>query len=344
MDFFKSNFLCMSHLLLMVLLAWSSSIFKIILTLRIQRMALFNSTNCVPMWPSIASLGLWFKFLGLISSQFWLSLLVAFHFIAVGETLYWLMNRVLCLQFCDVFVFHLSPYQFEVVVGGGYEVVLHGIWATLDAHLDWVVLHVDIANAFNTISRKTIFQELRATRGLIVTTFLFVRSFYGLHVPLYFNHHSSSRALFVILFSMGTCQGDPLVGPFFTFVHFCTLHYFSRVFPSCLFPSLASDTHIFGPTHVISFAFNHFASQLAFIGLYVQPHKCSAQVLSSFLPRFVPPAKFCCPPCGIRILGVPFDYASFISFLWQEVLIENVWHATVFPKLGDVQVAFGIFS
>jgi hypothetical protein len=56
-----------------------------------------------------------------------------------------------------VFVFHLSPYQFEVVVGGGYEVVLHGIWATLDAHFDWVVLHVDIVNAFNTISCKTIF-------------------------------------------------------------------------------------------------------------------------------------------------------------------------------------------
>ncbi len=31
-------------------------------------------------------------------------------------------------------------------------------------------------------------------------------------------------------------------------------------------------------------------------------------------------------------------------FFWQEVLVEDVWHANVFMKLGDVQVAFGIFS
>jgi hypothetical protein len=35
--------------------------------------------------------------------------------------------------------------------------MVHGIKTTLDAHLDWVVLDVDIANAFNTISCKAIF-------------------------------------------------------------------------------------------------------------------------------------------------------------------------------------------
>jgi hypothetical protein len=35
--------------------------------------------------------------------------------------------------------------------------MVHNIWATLNVHLDWVVLQVDIANAFNIVSRKAIF-------------------------------------------------------------------------------------------------------------------------------------------------------------------------------------------
>jgi hypothetical protein len=40
--------------------------------------------------------------------------------------------------------------------------LVHGIRANLDAHPNWVVLEVDIVNAFNAISRKAIFQKLRA--------------------------------------------------------------------------------------------------------------------------------------------------------------------------------------
>jgi hypothetical protein len=77
--------------------------------------------------------------------------------IIVGTTFYRLMNKVLCMLFCDAFTSHLSPYQFEVVVKRGCEVVVDGIQATLDAHLDWVVFQVDIVNIFNTILCKVIF-------------------------------------------------------------------------------------------------------------------------------------------------------------------------------------------
>jgi hypothetical protein len=82
------------------------------------------------------------------------------HPIVVEEVFYRLMSRVLCLQFCDAFAFHLSPYQFGVVVKRGCEAMVYGIWAILDAHHNWVVFQVNIMNAFNTISCKTIFQEL----------------------------------------------------------------------------------------------------------------------------------------------------------------------------------------
>lgn len=70
------------------------------------------------------------------------------------------MNRVLCLQFCDAFAFHLSSYQFGVVVKRGCEAMVYGIRATLDAHPNWVMLQVNIVDGFNTISCKAIFQEL----------------------------------------------------------------------------------------------------------------------------------------------------------------------------------------
>jgi hypothetical protein len=49
--------------------------------------------------------------------------------------------------------------------------------------------------------------------GQLSWLFLFVHSFYGIQVP-FFNHHSSSRVLFIILSFMGTHQGNPFVGPF----------------------------------------------------------------------------------------------------------------------------------
>lgn len=58
---------------------------------------------------------------------------------------------------------HLSPYQFGVMVKGGCEAMVHGIRIILYAHFDWVVLQVDIVNAFNIGLCKVIFQELWAT-------------------------------------------------------------------------------------------------------------------------------------------------------------------------------------
>jgi hypothetical protein len=56
---------------------------------------------------------------------------------------------------------HLLPTCHHISLGWwlkkGCEAMVHGIWATLDAHPNWVVLEVDIVNVFNTISRKAIF-------------------------------------------------------------------------------------------------------------------------------------------------------------------------------------------
>ncbi len=60
--------------------------------------------------------------------------------IAISKVLYQLVNMTFCLQFHDAFSTHLSPHQFGVTVRGGCEAIVHGIWATLNVHPNWMLL------------------------------------------------------------------------------------------------------------------------------------------------------------------------------------------------------------
>ncbi len=195
--------------------------------------------------------------------------------------------------------------------------MVHGIKPILDAHLDWVVFQVNIANVFNIVSCQAIFQELWVLGGQLSQLFPFVRSFYGLQVLLYLSHHSSLGVLLVILSFMGTQQGNLLAWLLFVLVHFCTLRCSSGVFLSCFFLSLANNTHIFSLAHVVSFPFDHFASQFATMGLFIQFCKCLTWALFILPPRFIPSAEFCCLLSGMKILGVLFGFAFFASFFLQ---------------------------
>jgi hypothetical protein len=74
-------------------------------------------------------------------------LLGGVHPIVVGET----TSHALCLQFHDGFTTHFSSHQFKIAIKGSCEVVIHNIKCTLDLYPDWVVLELDVANAFNLV-------------------------------------------------------------------------------------------------------------------------------------------------------------------------------------------------
>ncbi|KAL2649812.1 hypothetical protein R1flu_017940 [Riccia fluitans] len=109
------------------------------------------------------------------------------HLIVVGETLYCLVARSISLQYRDAFAAHFEPWQFAMATPDSCETIVHGLWATFDLHPDWIVLQIDIRNAFNTISREVIFRDLRSAPGTLDPLFPFVRSFYSQHSPLYFS-------------------------------------------------------------------------------------------------------------------------------------------------------------
>jgi hypothetical protein len=97
--------------------------------------------------------------------------------ITVGETLYQLASYILCLQFCEAFATIFSPHQFGVASKGGCEIIIQNITCTLGLHHNWVVFQLDVANAFTSMSRHVIFQELLATGGDILQFIPFVVHF-----------------------------------------------------------------------------------------------------------------------------------------------------------------------
>jgi len=101
------------------------------------------------------------------------------HPITIRETLYILTSHILCLQFHDAFATHFSPHQFKITTKGGCEAIIHGIICTLDLQPDSIVLQLDIANAFNSVSKGVIFQKLCEANGDIIQLIPFVYAFYA---------------------------------------------------------------------------------------------------------------------------------------------------------------------
>jgi hypothetical protein len=115
-----------------------------------------------------------------------------------------------------------------------------------------------MANAFNLVSKGFIFQELHVANGNIMQLIPFVHALYAFESPLFYSNRNHVGNVSVILFTMGTCQGDPLRGALFTLAHFRAFHFITNHFPSCLFPSIIDDIHIIGLHYIVSFAYEHF--------------------------------------------------------------------------------------
>ncbi len=88
-----------------------------------------------------------------------------------------------------------------------------------------------MANAFNSLSRRVIFQEFHVEGGDIIQLIPFVHAFNTLESPLFYSHNNHDGDVIVIPSAMGTHQGDPLGGALFALTHFKALHSIANHFP-----------------------------------------------------------------------------------------------------------------
>ena len=80
--------------------------------------------------------------------------------IAIGESLRRITARAICLQERSSFSEYFSPIQHGVATAGGAELLTHHIQLHMDQNPEWSVLKTDVSNAFNSISRKCLMEEI----------------------------------------------------------------------------------------------------------------------------------------------------------------------------------------
>ena len=130
--------------------------------------------------------------------------------IVVGEAVMRLAGRTLTMVNAARFRATLLPLQFGVGVPGGAEQVIHSTRLAAEQQPEWIVFQSDFQNAFNTISRRLILEQLfKLGYQDLVPYFLCC---YGHAAQLSVRMADGTTHWF--LSREGVRQGDPL-GPFF---------------------------------------------------------------------------------------------------------------------------------
>jgi hypothetical protein len=131
--------------------------------------------------------------------------------IAIGAVLRRLSGRAAMILLRTEVEEYLMPYQLGVSVRCGVEVVPRVVQTWLESHPDHAALKIDIKNAFNSVSRKAIFEQLNAVpqfRCLIPMA----RMFYEHEGDLWYEMGLTARR---IASAEGVAQGDPISGLLF---------------------------------------------------------------------------------------------------------------------------------
>jgi hypothetical protein len=113
-----------------------------------------------------------------------------------------------------------------------------------------------MTNAFNSVSRGVIFQELHVEGGDIIQFIPFVLTLYAFESPMFYNHHTHDGNVTIIPSAMAIHRGDLLGKALFALVHLKALHFTMIHLTSYLFPSIIDDTHIIGPISL--YPYEHF--------------------------------------------------------------------------------------
>ena len=164
--------------------------------------------------------------------------------VAVGETLRRIVSKVAMQAACVKDAMHsFLPSQCGVGVEGACETVAQGLQQFVRNHVsvDWALLQLDLSNAFNSLDRRAILDEVRHRVPLL---FGWAQTCYASHSHLFVQGHLLSS-------QQGVQQGDPL-GPF---LFALTWQRLVRKLPSELLMNVwyLDDGHLVGdPEHLAS--------------------------------------------------------------------------------------------
>lgn len=200
----------------------------------------------------------------------------------------------------------------------------------------WVMLQVDVSNAFNSIAREPILLEAQSR---CPSLFNYLRFAYSQEVPLFCGHKR-------IMSTTGTHQGCPLAPVGFAVGIQPILEKVSGSAGSLMWNSwYLDDGQMMGdPQHVVS-AYQYLQGEFALRGLTINAGKCQlwgpgAQYCAEALPGVtIVPWE---PGSGIRVLGAPVNYPGSVAKtreMWDKASMELGESLGKVTKFTDTQCA-----
>ena len=227
--------------------------------------------------------------------------------IAVGESLRRLVGECLCAAVKTKAAEFFKTFQFGVACSFGAEKIAHGLRACIENHwldVDFVVLKVDMKNAFNMVSGQALLSECSTHFPELLP---WASWCYSQHPILW---HPLGR----LRSEQGVQQGDPLGPLFFSLVLNILV---SKITSSGVCADLSyhawylDDGVLAGPRSAVLRALTIIQDQGPSLGLIINIPKCeifSRSDISSFPPAM---KGSNCP--NMVILGIPIGDQAFCS-------------------------------
>jgi hypothetical protein len=134
-------------------------------------------------------------------------------------------------------------------ISGGLEILIHTVRAILELKENWLCVKTDIENAYNSISREQIFNELQSKLPELTP---FVSYSIGKSNSIVYND-SKEGITFKVEMSSGVCQGDPISESLFNITQAARLKAIRDLHPEIILLSYHDDHFILGePDYVLS--------------------------------------------------------------------------------------------
>ena len=214
----------------------------------------------------------------------------------------------------------------------GTELIAHHISLTLESNPNWIVLKSDVKNAFNSVSRDQIMEQVSLT---FPELYNHVIQMYGKPSSLVFMQGSST---IVIPSEEGVHQGDPLGPVLFAMAIHPVLTKIQKSHSQVRVLAYLDDVFLLGGAKSVLAAFHDLKETFSTINLFIADKKCKifSQSSSTAVEGFEEIPVSC---EGALLLGSPIGSMSFVTSSCATIAQSKLSLCDQLTKLDDVQSA-----